>query len=107
MFRDTALISRDELNLGTIPGSTTVATIGYSDLHYQGVQLVDPLGELSREQLIAHALEERKVGQVLYIPEAMITVPILTRKRAFRLLPSSCRSDDRMCWQGVSAVRSH
>jgi len=66
VFRDTALISRDELNLGTTQGSTTVATVGYSDLQYQGVQPVDPLGELSREQLIAHALEERKVGQVLY-----------------------------------------
>ena len=66
MFRDTALISLDELNLGTTQGSTTVATIGYSDLHYQGVQPVDPLSELSREQLITHALEERKVGQVLY-----------------------------------------
>jgi len=51
----------DELNLGTIQG-TTVATVGYSDLHYQEVQPVDPLGELSREQLIAHALE---VGEVL------------------------------------------
>jgi hypothetical protein len=66
VFRDTALISRDELNLGTTQGSTTVATVGYSDLRYQGVQPVDPLGELSREQLIAHVLEERKVGQVLY-----------------------------------------
>ena len=65
MFRDTALISLDELNLGTTQGSTTVATVGYSDLHYQGVQRVDPLDELSREQLIAHTLEERKVGQVL------------------------------------------
>jgi hypothetical protein len=66
MSRDTALISRDELNLGTTQGSTTIATVGYSDLQYQGVQTVDRLGELSREQLIAHALEERKVGQVLY-----------------------------------------
>jgi hypothetical protein len=66
VFRDTALISGDELNLGTIQGPTTVATVGYSDLHFQGVQPVDPLGEFSREQLIAHALEERKVGQVLY-----------------------------------------
>lgn len=74
MFRDTALISRDELNLGTIHGSTTVATVGYSDLQYQGVQTVDPLNELSREQLIAHALKERKSGQVLYT-RTMITVP--------------------------------
>ena len=66
MFCDTALISYDELNLGTTQGSTTAATVGYSDLDYQGVQPVDPLGELSREQLIAHALGERKVGQVLY-----------------------------------------
>lgn len=107
MFRDTALISRDELNLGTTQGSTTVATVGYSDLQYQGVQPVDPLGELSREQLIAHALEERKVGQVLYTRSDDNCCRILTRKRALRLLPSSCRSDDRMCWQGVSAVRSH
>jgi hypothetical protein len=66
VFRDTALIPPDELNLGTAQGSTTVATVGYTDLHYQGVQPVDPLGELSREQLVAHALEEGKVGQVLY-----------------------------------------
>jgi len=49
---------------GTIQG-TTVATVGYSDLDYQEVQPVDPFGELSREQVIAHALEERKVGEVL------------------------------------------
>jgi hypothetical protein len=66
VFRDTAIISPDELNLGTTQGSTTIATVVYSDLHYQGVQPVDSLGELSREQLISHALEERKVGQVLY-----------------------------------------
>jgi hypothetical protein len=66
VFHDTAIISCDELNLGTTQGPTTVATVGYSDLHYQEVQPVDPpLGELSREQLIVHALEERKVGQVL------------------------------------------
>jgi hypothetical protein len=81
VFRDTALISRDELNLGTIHGSTTVATVGYSDLNYRGVQTVDPLGELSREQLIANALEERKVGQVLYTE--MITVPNSNKETCF------------------------
>jgi hypothetical protein len=64
---DTALIPRDELNRdpGTTQGSTTVATVGFSDLHYQGVQPVGPVNELSREQVIEHALEEQKVGQVL------------------------------------------
>jgi hypothetical protein len=55
----------DELNLGTIQGSTTVATVGFSDLQYQEIQPAGPLDELSREQLIEHALEERKAGQVL------------------------------------------
>jgi hypothetical protein len=66
VFHDTSLIPRDELNLGTTQGSTTVATVGFSDLHYQEVQLIGPLDEFSREQLIKHALEERKVGQVWY-----------------------------------------
>ena len=57
--------SCDELNLGTTQGSTTVATVGFSDLRYQEVQPVGPLDELSREQLIEHTLEERKIGQVL------------------------------------------
>jgi len=52
-------------------GPTTVATVGFSDLHYQEVQIVSPVNELSREQLIEHALEERKVGQI-----AAVLMPI-------------------------------
>ncbi|KAI0286967.1 anaphase-promoting complex, cyclosome, subunit 4-domain-containing protein [Russula aff. rugulosa BPL654] len=72
-FDDDSLIIVYRVNgaAGTIQGPTTVATVGYSDLHFQGVQPVDPLGELSREQLIAHALEERKVGQI-----AAVLMPI-------------------------------
>jgi hypothetical protein len=65
VFHDTALIAHDELNLGSTQGSTTVAIVGFSDLHYQELQPVGPLDELSREALIEHALEERKAGQVL------------------------------------------
>ena len=65
MSHDTALIPRDELNLESTQGTTTVATVGFSELHYQEVQPVGPLDEMSREQLIEHTLEERKVGQVL------------------------------------------
>jgi hypothetical protein len=65
VFHDTALIPRDGLNVWTTQGTTTVATVGFSDLHYQEMQPVGPLDELSREQLIEHALEERKAGQVL------------------------------------------
>ncbi len=56
----------DKLNrdLGTTQGSTTVSTVGFSDLRYQELQPVSPLNELSREQLIEHAVEEGKVGQV-------------------------------------------
>ncbi|KAH9985379.1 anaphase-promoting complex, cyclosome, subunit 4-domain-containing protein [Russula compacta] len=56
---------------GTTQGSTTVATVGFSDLHYQEVQPVGPVNELSREQVIEHALEERKVGQI-----AAVLMPI-------------------------------
>jgi hypothetical protein len=62
---DTALIPRDKLDLESTQGNTTVATVGFSELQYQEVQLVGPLDEMSREQLIEHALEEGKVGQVL------------------------------------------
>jgi len=56
----------DKLNrdLGTTQGSTTVSTVGFSDLHYQELQPVGHINELSREQLIEHAVEEGKVGQV-------------------------------------------
>jgi hypothetical protein len=56
----------DERNrdLGTTQGSTTISTVGFSDLHYQELQPVGPVNEISREQLIEHAVEERKVGQV-------------------------------------------
>ena len=62
---DTTLFS-DKLNrdLGTTQGSITVSTVGFSDLHYQELQPVGPVNELSREQLIEHAVEEGKVGQV-------------------------------------------
>lgn len=65
MPHDTALIPRDEFDVATAQGSATVATVGFSDLHYQEVQPVGPLDAMSREQLVEHALEERKVGQVL------------------------------------------
>ena len=42
-----------------------IATVGFFDLHYQELQSVSPVSELSREQLIEHAVEERKAGQVL------------------------------------------
>lgn len=72
-FDDDSLIIVYRVNgaAGTTQGTTTVATVVYSDLDYQGVKPVDPLGELSREQLIAHALEERKVGQI-----AAVLMPI-------------------------------
>jgi len=41
------------------------------------------------------------------IPEAKIILPISDEEHAYRLPPSSCRSGDRMCWQDVSAGRSH
>ena len=59
---DITPIQRDELNRDL--GSTTVSTVGFSDLQYQELQAVGPVNELSREQLIEHAMEERKVGQV-------------------------------------------
>ncbi|KAI9460950.1 anaphase-promoting complex, cyclosome, subunit 4-domain-containing protein [Lactarius psammicola] len=52
-------------------GSTTVATVGFSDLHYQELQHIGPVNELSREQLIEHAVEERKAGQI-----AAVLMPI-------------------------------
>lgn len=63
---DITPIQYDELNrdLGTTQGSTTVSTVGFSDLQYQELQPVGPVNELSREQLIEHAVEERKAGQV-------------------------------------------
>ena len=63
---DITPIQRDELNrdLGTTKGSTTVSTVGFSDLQYRELQAVGPVNEPSREQLIEHAVEERKVGQV-------------------------------------------
>jgi hypothetical protein len=61
---DTTFINELNRDLGATHGSTTVSTVGFSDLHYQELQPVDPVNELSREQLIEHAVEERKVGQV-------------------------------------------
>jgi hypothetical protein len=54
-------VNRD---LGTTQGSTTVSTVGFSDLRYHELQPVGPLNELSQEQLIERAVEEGKVGQV-------------------------------------------
>jgi len=54
------------MNLIAIPvkGPATVATVGFSDLYFQELQPIGPTDELSLEQMIAHASEERKVGQV-------------------------------------------
>jgi len=52
-------------------GPTTVATVGFSDLYYQELQPIGPTDELSLERMIAHALEERKVGQI-----AAVLMPI-------------------------------
>ncbi|KAH9969035.1 anaphase-promoting complex, cyclosome, subunit 4-domain-containing protein [Russula dissimulans] len=52
-------------------GPTTVATVGFSDLYYQELQPIGPTDELSLERVIAHALEERKVGQI-----AAVLMPI-------------------------------
>ncbi|KAH9175287.1 anaphase-promoting complex, cyclosome, subunit 4-domain-containing protein [Lactarius sanguifluus] len=52
-------------------GPTTVATVGFSDLRYQELQHIGPVNELSREQLIEHAVEEWKAGQI-----AAVLMPI-------------------------------
>ncbi|KAI0307739.1 anaphase-promoting complex, cyclosome, subunit 4-domain-containing protein [Multifurca ochricompacta] len=64
----TALVPRDKANrdLGITQGPTTVATVGFSDLDYQDLRLSTSVNELSREQLIEHAVKVWKVGQVLY-----------------------------------------
>jgi hypothetical protein len=92
---------------GTTQGPTKAATVGFSDLHYQELQSVSPVSELSREQLIEHAVEERKAGQVLLYRKRRLSCRLLTRERGHRLLPSSCRSDDRMCWRVASVGTSH
>ncbi|KAI9454006.1 anaphase-promoting complex, cyclosome, subunit 4-domain-containing protein [Russula earlei] len=45
-------------------GPTTVATVGFSDLHYKELQPMGPVNEISLEQMISHALKERKVGRI-------------------------------------------
>lgn len=65
-------------------GPTTVATVGFSDLHYQELQPVGPVNEVSREQLIEHAVEERKAGQI-----AAVLMPI---RRSYVL--AGCISGD-------------
>jgi len=39
-------------------GHTTVATVGFSDLHYQELQSVSSVSDISREQLIEHAIAD-------------------------------------------------
>jgi hypothetical protein len=52
-------------DVGVAPGTTTIATVGFSDLHYNELHPLGTVNELSREQLIEHAQEEWKAGQVL------------------------------------------
>jgi hypothetical protein len=61
---DTLLSDKLNRDLGTTQGPTTVSTVGFSELRYQELHPDSPLNELSREQLIEHAVEEGKVGQV-------------------------------------------
>lgn len=72
---DTALVPHDKLNrnLSITSGSTTIAAVVYSDLQYQELQPVGTMNELSREELILHAVRRQKADQVRRIKPELRT----------------------------------
>jgi hypothetical protein len=67
VFHCTTLVhTTNSINdVGVAPGTTSIATVGFSDLHYHELHPLVTVNELSREQLIKHAQEEWKAEQVL------------------------------------------